>query len=346
MQKQRIELKDVPEGATVHGHIWRTLNMAQYQTMPKQHDPETFFEYKIPGLDTDAVLKAVKEADQIHGWYGFLSHFSDAVANQENRSPYYGGFSITSNPTIAYPVPEHASALGEPKTNLHDFFDDDFGREIWFKLEDKKLTPEFYKICFESGLIAAKDFLLEHGVINGTEIYNWDKPFNPTKRIQKNGYFDTYSFRNLTPGANHGALGEFLRDQMSIRMCRSRTAYINGMNYHPKIAEYMWHYDEPVTINLRINIPLQTTDSYVAEIKDKGIHKFKVGYGYSWNTEVIHRVYATQQEPTSRIHLVLGTIPWFDYDAESNSYITNEYFGELHPFDMLATGKVIKGVSF
>ena len=151
MKKQRIELKDVPEGATVHGHIWRTLNMAQYQTMPKVHDPETFFEYKIPGFDTDAVLTAVKEADQIHGWYGFLSHFSDAVANQENRSPYYGGFSITSNPDIAYPVPEHASALGEPKTNLHDFFDDDFGREIWFKLEDKKLTPEFYKICFESG---------------------------------------------------------------------------------------------------------------------------------------------------------------------------------------------------
>jgi hypothetical protein len=118
------------------------------------------------------------------------------------------------------------------------------------------------------------------------------------------------------------------------------------MIYHPKIADYMWHYDEPVTINLRINIPLQTTDSYVAEIKNKGIHKFNVGNGYSWNTEIVHRVYATKKESISRIHLVIGTIPWFTYDAESNSYLTNEYFGELHPFDMLATGKIINGVEF
>ena len=44
MKQQRIELKDIPEGSTVHGYIWRTLNMAKYQTMPKEHDPDTFFE--------------------------------------------------------------------------------------------------------------------------------------------------------------------------------------------------------------------------------------------------------------------------------------------------------------
>jgi hypothetical protein len=39
-----------------------------------------------------------------------------------------------------------------------------------------------------------------------------------------------------------------------------------------------------------------------------------------------------------RIHLVLGFSPWFDYDAENDTWAPNSYFGKLHPFDMVAEG--------
>jgi hypothetical protein len=41
---------------------------------------------------------------------------------------------------------------------------------------------------------------------------------------------------------------------------------------------------------------------------------------------------------------VLGTIPWFDYDEDSRTYYANEFYGEMHPYDMLANGHVVEGI--
>ena len=127
-------------------------------------------------------------------------------------------------------------------------------------------------------------------------------------------------------------------------MCRSRVSFINGKMWNPNAASYMWHHDEPIFFNLRINVPLQTSPNYKVEIEGHPLTHFEPGYFYSWNTEILHRVFAEKKEESSRAHLVIGTVPWFDYDAESDSYISNEFFGELHPHDMLAQGFVFKNV--
>ena len=46
----------------------------------------------------------------------------------------------------------------------------------------------------------------------------------------------------------------------------------------------------------------------------------------------------------TRIHLVLGFAPWFDYIAAEEAWIANEFFGRLHPFDMVAEGLLNPGI--
>lgn len=346
IDKPSFRIADIPEDRSVHGYIDSTLNLAEkFKGLKPETVPNPFVKFKIKDLDLGQVLASVKATNERIGWHGFLSHFKDTTDIKKQRTSYYGGFSITHNPDIAYPVDQHASALGEPKANLGNFFQGPLGSKIWLAMEDAKITPEFYRLCFESGLAGVKQFLLQHKIITGEENLNWDTEFTSIKKNQKNSYFDTYSFRDLTDGAKSGALGDFFANRMQRRLCRSRTAYINGQSWMPGVKDRMWHYDEPIYLNLRINIPLQTSNNYVCEIRDiPGHHHFEVGHAYCWDTTVVHRVFAQRPENSQRIHLVLGTIPWFDYDSDSETYFANEFYGEMHPFDMVAGGHVISDI--
>ncbi len=346
MTKLVVPLSEVPDNFQVHEYLMHKFSIrSRFSDMPYQANLDPVLKFKVNGFDHQEALKSVKEAASIHGWWGFLSHFEDTRDIIADRATYYGGFSLTHNPDISYAVPEHASALGEPKVNLHDFFQTDLGRGLWLQLEERHITPLFYKVCFGGGLPMAKQFLLEHGLITGDEDYDWNKPFTSKNKTSKNGYFDTYSFRKLTAAGKFGYHGDFIQSKLKRSMCRSRAAYINGSHYQEKTAEYMWHYDENLFMCLRINVPLQTTPNYFFEIKDEHVGQFEPGYIYTWNTQKVHRVYAAEKEDSQRIHLVMGICPWFDYDEEQDAYISNEFFGEMHPFDMVAQGHVFEGTT-
>jgi len=343
MKKIIVRIEDVIDARCIHGVI-DSLIPESFKKMVPENKPSPYFKFTIKDFNPDKILNSVNESMKTHGWHGFLPHHIDSTGSNTDRSKYYGGFSISYNPTIAYPVPEHASAMGEPKVNLNNFFRSDEGRKVWLDLELRKLTPKFYEICFEQGLEAVKEFLLKENIITDTGHYDWLGDTTPTKRIQKNGYFDTYGFRKLTQAANSGALGDFLRNQFVRPLVRSRVAIIDARNWFPKMKDYMWHYDEPLYLNLRINIPLSTTPNYVCEVKDCGTYSLDPGYGYCWDTTIVHRVYAKAPENSTRTNLVIGSSPWFDYDAEQDAYVSNEFYGEMHPFDMLANGHIVKDI--
>jgi hypothetical protein len=133
----------------------------------------------------------------------------------------------------------------------------------------------------------------------------------------KHSYFDTYSFRQRTPASQHSELGSFL-DGLQRSLVRSRVGIIYGERVDPNDANYLatagWHKDEPVYENLRVNIPLQT--------------------------DIPHRVYCQGATKLERIHLVLGVAPWFDYTAADDAWQPNEFFGQMHPFELLRTGRI------
>jgi hypothetical protein len=159
----------------------------------------------------------------------------------------------------------------------------------------------------------------------------------------KNSYFDTYGFRRRTPASQHSELGSFL-DALHRPLVRSRVGIIYGERVDPTDEDYRtsagWHRDEPIYENLRVNIPLQTDPNFVFEIEGEAPRHLEVGKAYSWDSHIPHRVYCSGSTKLERIHLVLGVAPWFDYNAEDDSWQTNQYFGRAHPFELLQAGLI------
>ena len=121
-------------------------------------------------------------------------------------------------------------------------------------------------------------------------------------------------------------LGFFL-DRFNFHISRSRVAYIFGYGEGPN--DKGWHVDEPTCQLLRVNIPLQTSDEYAIEWKDK-IYQLEIGKAYLWNTKQPHRPTMIKQVETKepRINVVMGLTPWLDYDKETDKYKPNKYFGK------------------
>src|SRR5580693_5696644 len=132
--------------------------------------------------------------------------------------------------------------------------------------------------------------------------------WNATGRHEalKHSYFDSYGFRMRTPASKTGYLGQFI-DSFTRPLVRSRVGIIPGENF-------------------------------VFQMEGEEPYHLEVGKAYTWDTNKPHRVFARGSTRTMRIHLVLGFSPWFDYDAENDTWAPNGYFGRLHPFDMVAEG--------
>ena len=163
----------------------------------------------------------------------------------------------------------------------------------------------------------------------------------------KNTYFDTYGFRKLTPAAKIGALGKFL-SECKLSLVRSRLSVLYGDAMEEITPEYGWHRDEPVFENLRLNIPLVSHPNYRLQIEHSldvpeenssttSTHYLKSGYAYTFDTHRPHRVLPVGRCRIMRVHLVLGFSPWFAYDTGKDAWCPNQYYGRVHPFDIVRT---------
>lgn len=160
-----------------------------------------------------------------------------------------------------------------------------------------------------------------------------------TGRFQsiRNTYFDSYGFRKLAPCISETDLRDFV-DGFRLSLTRSRIAVLDA-DYHDRVGEdFLWHRDETVFENLRLNIPIETDESFLFQIEGRRPQHLSVGNIYTWNTHMPHRVYATEKKSRTRIHLVLGFSPWFDYHYDDDSFSVNEFFGKIHPIDIYLRG--------
>lgn len=140
----------------------------------------------------------------------------------------------------------------------------------------------------------------------------------------KHTYYDSYGFRHIHPDVKQ--LDIF--DRFMGANSRGRVAFVHAKGV-PVENDYGWHVDEFPYHLLRINIPLQTSPEHVLEIEGGGVHHLEVGYAYIWNTRVPHRVTINREvvsdEP--RIHIVMGILPWLEYDEDSDSFSPSRNYG-------------------
>jgi hypothetical protein len=162
----------------------------------------------------------------------------------------------------------------------------------------------------------------------------------------KNTYADTYSFNHLNPIARESDFG-LLLSSFKRSLIRSRLSMIEGNRQESTSLNYLWHQDESIFLNLRINIPIISNKNYLIQIlkDDNNEAEFcefslEPGLAYVYNTQKYHRPYCKNLNQDDRINLICGVSPWFDYDREKNIWVSNEFYGEVHPFDMFEQGLI------
>ena len=178
---------------------------------------------------------------------------------------------------------------------------------------------------------------------NSINEFYWNRTEN--HNILKNSYFDGYGFNVPTPASEYKSIGKFMSRGLRTRV-RSRLSIINGM--YSDQATRVWHKDEPIFENLRINVPITTSPHYMFDLENYPPVNLPVGKAYSWNTHIPHRVYPKDDtiDNSRRIHFVLGYSPWWNYLPDEQAWVQNEFYGEKHPFDMLIEGDVFSGLEF
>ena len=163
-------------------------------------------------------------------------------------------------------------------------------------------------------------------------------------RVLKNSYFDSFGFIKATPASEYKSIGTLMQRCKRTRI-RSRLSIINGMYmFDPSDKRRGWHKDEPIFENVRINIPITTTNNYLFDLEGYKSINLPVGRAYCWDTYKSHRVYNQQQEDSHRIHMVLGFSPWWDYLPDEKAWVQNEFYGVKHPFDMMIDGDIFDGI--
>lgn len=170
---------------------------------------------------------------------------------------------------------------------------------------------------------------------NAPEEFYWSS----TEKFDKikHTYFDTYGFRQLSPAVVNSSLQEFLRS-FKLTSIRGRIGVLDA-DYHDRVGEeFLWHKDEPVYENLRLNIPLVGDETFMFQTEGQAPMTTPIGNIYTADTHIAHRIYATEKSSKKRIHLVLGFSPWLDYNQEDDSYTVNKFFGRVHPIDLLFKG--------
>lgn len=160
----------------------------------------------------------------------------------------------------------------------------------------------------------------------------------------RNTYFDAYGYRQFSPCVEKTELKSIL-NSFKRSLIRSRIGVVDaGYSHELKTYNEGWHRDEPVYKNLRINIPIETDETFLWEMENINPVHLSLGNIYSWDTNIPHRVFPTTTEKKLRIHIVLGFSPWFDYIKEEDAFVSNEFFGEMHPFDMLINGHIHQNI--
>jgi hypothetical protein len=166
----------------------------------------------------------------------------------------------------------------------------------------------------------------------------------------KNTYSDSFGFLELTPIAQSGALGRMISG-IKRTIIRSRISRLICSKERVQHPDFCWHNDESIFVNFRINIPLRSTKNHVIQIiqtpgEVSSIVQFPLipGFSYGYNTHLYHRPTCLSLDHSERINMILGITPWLDYNREKNQWESNEFYGKMHPFEMLLAGHILPTV--
>jgi hypothetical protein len=164
---------------------------------------------------------------------------------------------------------------------------------------------------------------------------------------EKNSYTDSLAFTSLTPFAEYKSIKD-LTSSFKRTLVRSRVSVLIGGDEKATKFNFGWHNDELIFVNLRVNVPVTTNPFFSIQIiqnsEGESLNiqdiEFELGHAYAYDTSKNHRPFCRKVNNFNRINMIYGVSPWFDFVPGENVWISNEYYGEIHPFEMLRLGLI------
>lgn len=334
----KFYVKDIPDAMTVDSYIRERTDIARVIDSMNYKYPDIL---EVPHtLDMDKLRQSVDEAYDKHGWWGFLiANFGEGF-NGPERSPRLGGLSVTYNPNYWQDLPIECQTLGNRKFNLPpNLYAGKFGNQIFERVNISNVRSDFFTRINNYGAGVAWKFLYDSNIVTSEEYFKYKEDFekweyNPKAKNQtgKNTYSDALSFNKLTPACTEGYLGDVF-SMVKRTICRGRIVEMKWGDLH-------WHRDEDYYTNFRINFPLYY-DPSTKIATDKVQMYMKEGFMYHFDTGNPHAVVRVSEAKYRRVNIILGVSPWFDYNEQEDCWISNQYYGEMHPVDMFLSGHIV-----
>ena len=374
MSQIKIYKDEVPINRPCHVWIEEKFNLIEKMNrLTPKYTGKDLIRCKID-IDVDKLSTGIQEATDKYKWWGWINRNKNSNRSEETkikrtnegtdflrRGSYYGGWSIKYIPKYCEEMglaPEGAG-LGELPSPISWFIYSNLGNVVFRDLEESQQLLSLTRLAIEQGYAAVIKRLIDYKIITEEQsrlikIPNDEKLSEYHK--EKNGYYDTWSFTDWTNAAVESGVRD-LTNSANCQVLRSRVAWqrgefrnyrlINPNDYENSNDRWTWHTDEPVVHNLRVVIPIQTSNAYAMEIKPHAPRILEKGYAYTWDTNIVHRqIQIDNTSKLDRIFVILGFNPWFNWIPEEQAWVSNEFYGKMHPLDMMCGGHVLPSVKF
>lgn len=160
----------------------------------------------------------------------------------------------------------------------------------------------------------------------------------------KADYLDSLAFRRLHPDLQkYSHLWELL-NMFSVPVARVTVRTVSGHAAPPsRYGDLGFHVDDSPFELMRLNIAIHNDGAFGLEYEDGTVVRMVSGRNAIVNTHVPHRVHIARHTLCARTHLVIGLVPWLNYDEATDSWSSSRYYGKVHPFDMVRQGLIFRG---
>jgi hypothetical protein len=155
----------------------------------------------------------------------------------------------------------------------------------------------------------------------------------------RHSYFDAWATNRLTKPFRNRELGHFLRG-CKRTLVASRIGILKANQPESLKPHFGWHRDADLFCFTKVIIPIQSHQNYFIEVNFPTKERFTLEEDkiYLFDSSKYHRT-AGSHFKRARIVYALGFVPWFDYNSAEEAWISNEFYGQAHPYEIAAIGE-------
>lgn len=167
-------------------------------------------------------------------------------------------------------------------------------------------------------------------------------PEQDRKNAVYGDYLDSLSFRQRLPEIASLPTLNKLFNAFRMPVVRCTVRCIDGTQAWPSLPDNAgMHQDDPPWEVLRINICITGSEDFGLQYAGHAPISMQAGDHLIVNTDYDHRVWVRQRSPIQRLHLIIGLVPWLDYDAQADAWTINQHVG-IHPYELVRQGVLLK----